>query len=257
VAITTVTSDGASGTSEIAGLSLDTQLLTTDAEPWILTCSIGGRVVVVASVEDEVVVGAVDVVASVEDEVSGTVDVVVEEEEDDEDDEDDDEEEEEEEEEEDDEDELPPPPDVDVVEDDGEDEDEDEEEEEEEDEEDDEDDDPPATTGIVTSVSVGMSQVTAVWIAPFSNTAVVNLYAFNVTAPEAGAIALTVIVGVVSVPGTNGPGVPVVNLSFAVTIVPSTAVSVFVTGVCGTAVGTIVAVPGFTIDPGTNVPPLI
>jgi len=234
-------------------------LFKTDAEPWIVTCWIGGRVVVVASVElvggtvDVVVAGmvevvvdavvdvvaaVVDVVAAVVDVVAAVVDVVaavVEV--------------------------VPPtvvvvvpptvvvvvpptvvvvvPPtvvdvvdaaveDVVVV---------------------------PAVTGTLASWSVGMLHVTDVWIAPFSTTAVVSLNALNVTAPEAGACTFTVIVGVVSVPGTNGPGVPVMNSSLAVAMVPSTAVSGVFAGVCGAAVGTMVAVPGFTIEPGMNEPP--
>jgi hypothetical protein len=116
---------------------------------------------------------------------------------------------------------------------------------------------PPATTGIVASVSVGIAQVTAAWIDPFRVAVVVSWKAFNVMLPEAGATTPTVIVGVVNVPGANGPGVPIVNLSLPATIVPSAAVSVMVTGVCGGAVGTIVAVPGFTIDPLVNVAPFI
>jgi len=126
-----------------------------------------------------------------------------------------------------------------------------------EDEDDEEDDVVVAAdpTGTVASVSVGMLHVTDVWIAPFRTTAVVSLNALNVTAPEAGACTSTVIVGVVSVPGTNGPGVPVMNSSLVVAMVPSTAVSGVFAGVCGAAVGTMVAVPGFTIDPGMNEPP--
>src|SRR5262249_9035825 len=147
-------------------------------------------------------------------------------------------------------------------EDDEEEEDDDEEEEDEEEEDDEDDDDADEDdvltaepTGTVASVSVGMLHVTDVWIAPFSNTAVVRRNALKVTAPDAGACTLTESVGVVSVAGGKGPGVPVMNSSLAVLMVPSVAVSVMVCGVLGGLVGTIVAVPGFTIEPVMNDPP--
>ena len=110
----------------------------------------------------------------------------------------------------------------------------------------------PATTGIVTTVVVGIAHVTAAVAAPFNNTAVVNWNAFSVTLPDAGATAPTVMVGVVSVPGGNGPGFPVVILSVAVNEAVSTMVCV-----APPAVGASVAVPGFTMEPGVNVVPLI
>jgi hypothetical protein len=110
-------------------------------------------------------------------------------------------------------------------------------------------DEPPATTGMVASVSVGTTHVTAVWIVPFNVTPVVSWNALTVIAPDAGAVTSTLIVGVVNVPAANGPGVPVENLSV---VAPIAAVSVMLTGVDGGAVGTIVAVPGFTIEPALN-----
>jgi len=206
--------------------------LTVSKPVGCIVVVVAGSVVVVDSVDVDVVVGTVvvvvDAVVEVVDAVVDVVDAVVDDDEelDDDEDEDDDEEMDDEEEEE-----------------------------EDEDEELDEVDEPPTTTGTLATVSVGMLQVTEVWIAPFSTTAVVSLNALKVTAPEAGACTSTVIVGVVNVPGTNGPGVPLMNESLAVAMVPRTAVSGVLAGVLGSLVGTMVAVPGFTIDPGMNDPP--
>jgi len=93
-----------------------------------------------------------------------------------------------------------------------------------------------------------MAQTTAALIEPFSFTVVVSWNALMVMSPEAGARASTVIVGVVSVPGTKGPGFPDVNLSGAVIAADWTMV-----WVAPPAVGARVAVPGLTTDPATNV----
>jgi hypothetical protein len=221
--------------------------LPTQPCPLTLAKPVEGTVVVVVEPVDEVVEalddevsGTVDVeVDDVDDEVSGTVDVEVDDVDDEVDeveavvdeDEDDEEEDDEELDELDDDDELE---ELDELED---------------DELDELDDEPPATTGIVASVSVGTTHVTAVWIVPFNVTPVVSWNALTVIAPDAGAVTSTLIVGVVNVPAANGPGVPVENLSV---VAPIAAVSVMLTGVDGGAVGTIVAVPGFTIEPALN-----
>jgi hypothetical protein len=107
-------------------------------------------------------------------------------------------------------------------------------------------------TRMVARVSVGIAQTTAALIEPFSVTDVVSWNAFMVMLPDAGARALTVIVGVVNVPGTKGPGFPDVYLSGAGNEAVWTIVCV-----APPAVGARVAVPGFTIDPATNVAPTI
>jgi hypothetical protein len=110
----------------------------------------------------------------------------------------------------------------------------------------------PGTTGIVTKTVFGMAQTAAASVAPFNVTVVVNVYALSVMFPDAGAVAFTVTVGVVNVPGGNGPGLPDVILS-----VPTSCERCDVVIVAPPAVGTTVAVPGSTTDPATNVAPLI
>jgi hypothetical protein len=110
----------------------------------------------------------------------------------------------------------------------------------------------PATTGMVMTVVVGIAHV-AVACKTLDNTRlVVSWNAFSVTLPDAGAVACTVMSGVVNVPGGNGPGVPIEILSVAVNTADSVRVCV-----APPAVGASVAVPGFTIVPGLKWVPLI
>jgi hypothetical protein len=110
-----------------------------------------------------------------------------------------------------------------------------------------------STTGIVMSVSVGIAHVTAAVSPMLSCTLVVSWNAFSVMSePAAPAVASTVTSGVVRVPGTNGPGGPNVILSGAVRLASNGIVCV-----APPAVGTSVAVPGFTIVPVPNVVPWI
>jgi hypothetical protein len=67
----------------------------------------------------------------------------------------------------------------------------------------------PGPTGIVRMMSFGTPQVTeAVTVPLFKTTAVVSDTMFTVTLPDAGAVAITLIVGVVNVAVSASPVLP-------------------------------------------------